>query len=95
MRGDGAVVRMKEGCPVHPVGGEAGGSDVGADVAVAVAYSHVAAGYEEALKVIGLPQEEADGLRACLRAARQLALQPPLSLVQSPDGGLQRSQVAG
>lgn len=50
--------------------------------AVRRAYARVAEGYERALGVEGLPIAEINGLRACLRAAREIALQPPLSLSQ-------------
>lgn len=58
------------------------GRDV--DAVVGEAYGHVAEGYRKALEVTGLPREEADDLRACLRAALELSRQPQLSLAQSP-----------
>lgn len=69
--------------------------DAGNTGAIADAYALVAGGYEEALMVPGLPCEEIDALRACLRAARQISEQPQLFPAQESCAGSRRSLVAG
>lgn len=71
------------------------GENLSEDRLVAEAYGHVAEGYRKALAVTGLPQIEADCLRAVLRAVLELAQQPQLSPAQSPDEDLRRSRSAG
>lgn len=68
---------------------------VAEDEAVAEAYMCVAAGYRRALRVNGLPPAEVEGLRACLRAALEIAGQPRLFPVRSSVEGHGRSPVAG
>lgn len=63
--------------------GHVGGGGDDPESAIAAAYAAVADGYEVALTVTGLPLEEAECLRACLRAARELAQRPQLSALQS------------
>ena len=58
----------------HRIGARGAGS-------VEQAYRLVAAGYEEALKVPDLPEVEVQSLRACLRAAREIAQLPHIALL--------------
>jgi hypothetical protein len=62
----------------HPLIGVIDSPGEDEDAIVAEAYAHVAEGYRRALTVEGLPPRELDDLRACYRAAGQIARQPSL-----------------
>ena len=66
----------------HPLVGLIEGDGADEEATVREAYSHVAAGYEAALRVTGLSPVEQEDLRACLRAALALAGRPRLSAAQ-------------
>lgn len=94
--GNGAIecAGVPERPPRHPVMRlHEGGGDI--DRVVAEAYCHVVDGYRRALRVSGLPREELEDLRVCLRAASQIARLPALDLARSPCVGPPISQQAG
>ena len=79
----------------HPILTPVPGEGRSAESLVVEAYEHVVAGYERALTVVGLPQVEVESLRACLRAALELAQSPHVAPVRSPGEGSRRSLAAG
>lgn len=63
----------------HPILRSLNGGRLDEEAVIREAYSHVAAGYADALRITGLPSVEREGLQACLLAALDLAGKPRLS----------------